>query len=224
MCIRDRYKNIKSGLDEFKLLLSEVDDAAKQKKLILELQKEVNDKEFAANKKVLEMRKEEGSQMMQLRLKHENELRVIAGELDASKQTTVSLQDKLEQEKNKVRQLESKVETLQEEKKLLEESIGVKDELVHQYKLSLEQESKKTEEESNLRQDLEMKLSKTKADWMLLEDDTEPLLDFIVTMAEKYGKKRLSIKNTFGKIRNEKLKTGILERLNAQNIKYDICP
>eukprot|EP00826_Nyctotherus_ovalis_P039863 TRINITY_DN3866_c0_g2_i4.p1 TRINITY_DN3866_c0_g2~~TRINITY_DN3866_c0_g2_i4.p1 ORF type:complete len:780 (+),score=309.70 TRINITY_DN3866_c0_g2_i4:73-2412(+) len=127
------YKNIKSGLDEFKLLLSEVDDAAKQKKLILELQKEVNDKEFAANKKVLEMRKEEGSQMMQLRLKHENELRVIAGELDASKQTTVSLQDKLEQEKNKVRQLESKVETLQEEKKLLEESIGVKDELVHQY-------------------------------------------------------------------------------------------
>jgi len=216
------YKNIKSGLDEFKVLLSEVDDISKLKKQILELQKEVNDKEFAANKKVLEMRKEEGNQMTQLRLKHDNELRIIAGELETLKQNNANLQDKLEQEKNKLKQLEAKVEALQAEKKILEESISVKDELVHQYKISLELENKKAHDESNLRQDMEMQLSKIKVDWMLLEDDTEPLLDFIVIMAEKYGKKRLSIKNTFGKIRNEKLKTGMLERLNARNIKFDI--
>lgn len=106
------YKNINSSLMEFKSLLGEVDDASKLKKQIVELQKEVNDKEFAANKKILEMRKEMGSQLTELKLKHENEVRVMSVELDGLKQSNATLNDKLAQAENKYKMLASKLEVL----------------------------------------------------------------------------------------------------------------
>ena len=216
------YKNIKSSLDEFKTLLGEVDDVSKMKKQILELQKEVNDKEFAANKKILEMRKEMGNQLTEVKLKHENEIRVLSAEVDSLKQSNSGLQDKLSQTDNKIKVVNSKMEGLQNEKALLEENIKIKEELIQQYKSSLEQENKKSEAESNMRQDVEMELSKTKVEWALIQEDTESLVEYIAEMAEKYAKKKLSIKDTFGKIRNEKLKSTLLERLTQGGIKHDI--
>lgn len=216
------YKNIKTGLDEFKVLLEGADDISRLKRQVLELQREVNDKEFAGNKKLLEMRKEAGSQMTELRLRHENETRILAGEADSLRQTNAVAQEKLAQAENKIRILSSRVDGMQSQRALLEENIKIKEELIQQYKASLEQETKKAAEESNMRQDIEMQLSKTKVEWALLEDDTESLLDYICMLAEKFSKKRLTIKDTYGKIRNERVKTAILERLTARDIKNDI--
>eukprot|EP00826_Nyctotherus_ovalis_P043660 TRINITY_DN4624_c0_g2_i1.p1 TRINITY_DN4624_c0_g2~~TRINITY_DN4624_c0_g2_i1.p1 ORF type:complete len:870 (-),score=280.12 TRINITY_DN4624_c0_g2_i1:153-2762(-) len=216
------YKNIKTGLDEFKVLLEGADDVSRLKRQILDLQREVNDKEFMGNKKLLEMRKEVGNQITELKLKHENETQILVGEVDSLKQTNVVVQEKLAQAENKIKILGSRVDGMQNERALLEENIKIKEELIQQYKTSLEQETKKAVEESNMRQDIEMQLSKTKVEWALLEDDTESLLDYICMLAEKYSKKRLSIKDTYGKIRNERVKTAILERLTARDIKNDI--
>lgn len=216
------YKNIKSSLDEFKTLLGEVDDASKLKKQIVELQKELNDKEFTANKKILEMRKEMGNQLTEVKLKHENENRVLSVELDGLKQSNTTLHDKLVQSENRIKMLGAKLEGLQTEKTLLDENFKIKEELIQQYKTSLDQENKKVETESNARQDIEMDLSKIKVEWALIQEDTESLVEYITDLAEKYAKKKLSIKDTFSKIRNEKLKATILERLSQCGIKHDI--
>ena len=94
--------------------------------------------------------------------------------------------------------------------------------MIQQYKSSLEQETKKAEAENNMRQDVEMELSKTKVEWALIQEDTEALVDYIAEIGEKYLKKKLSIKDTYGKIRNEKLKNTILERLAQGGIKHDV--
>ncbi len=216
------YKNIKSSLDEFKTLLGEVDDVSKMKKQILELQKEVNDKEFAANKKILEMRKEMGNQLTEVKLKHENEIRILTADVDSLKQNNSGLQDKLAAADNKMKVLAAKMEALQNEKTLLEENIQIKEGLIQQYKSSMDQEKKKAETEYNMRQDVEMELSKTKVDWALINEDTEALVDYIAELAEKFTKKKLSIKDMYGKIRSEKLKVTLLERLTQGGIKHDI--
>ena len=86
------YKNIKASLDEFKTLIGDVEDNAKLKKHILDLQKELNDKEFEGNKKILDIRKEMGSELTETKLKHENEVRTLITENDLLKQTNSSLQ------------------------------------------------------------------------------------------------------------------------------------
>jgi len=216
------YKNIKSSLDEFKTLLGEVDDVSKLKKQILELQKEVNDKEFAANKKILEMRKEMGSQLTDVKLKHENEIRVLSAEVDSLKQSNTGLQEKLVQADSKLKVVNSKMEGLLAEKALLEENIKIKEELIQQYKLSLDQEAKKLEAETNMRADVEMDLSKTKMEWALLTEDSEALVECIAEIAEKYLKKKVSIKETYSKIRTEKIKDTLLDRLTQGGIKHDV--
>ncbi len=73
-----------------------------------------------------------------------------------------------------------------------------------------------------MRQDVEMQLSKIKVDWALIQEDTEALVDCIVEMGEKYAKKKLSVKSTYERIRSDKLKSMLVERLTQSGIKHDI--
>ena len=104
------FKSIKTSLDEFKTLLGEVDEASKMKKQIVDLQKELNEREFAANKRILDVRKEMGSQLTELKLKHENETRLLTAQLDSEKQSNANMQEKLSQVENKLKVLQAKLE------------------------------------------------------------------------------------------------------------------
>jgi len=216
------HNNIKNNLDEVRILTRGIEDVSKLKNQVIELQKEMNDKEFSGNKKLLEMRKEMGNKITELKLKHENDIRKITGDLDSLKQTNMVIEEKLAQAENRLKVLTSKVDGMLTERALLEENIKIKEELIQQYKAGFEQENSKAVEENNMRQDVEMQLSKIKVGWALLEDDTELLLDYICMLAEKHSKKRLSIRDTYDRIRNERVKTAIVERLRARDIKNDI--
>lgn len=216
------FKNIKTNLDEFKTLLAEVDEVGKLKKQIVDLQREVSEKEFSANKKVLDIRKELGGQITELKLKHENETRILESEIETLKQNSENCQEKLSQAENKLKALLSKFEALQTEKVLLEENVKIKENIILQYSNNIEKEKIKATEESNIRQDIEMELSKTKVDRAIIQEDSEVLVDFITDIAIKYAKKKLSIKDTVEKLRNDKLKTTLLERLSQNEIKHDI--
>lgn len=111
---------------------------------------------------------------------------------------------------------------MQKEKELLEENFKVKEELIVQYKASLEQESKNAQSESNMKQDLEMQLSKAKVELAVSQEDTESLVDCVVEVGEKYAKKGMNMKDTYGRIRGDKLKSMLVERLSQSGIKYSI--
>eukprot|EP00830_Metopus_es_P005113 TRINITY_DN1472_c0_g1_i2.p1 TRINITY_DN1472_c0_g1~~TRINITY_DN1472_c0_g1_i2.p1 ORF type:complete len:859 (-),score=219.71 TRINITY_DN1472_c0_g1_i2:17-2593(-) len=221
--ISSLYKNIKAGLDEFKTLLGEVDEAGKMKKQMMDLQKEVNDKEFAANKKILEIKKEMGSQITELKLKQENEIRMLSSEVDGLKQSNITLSDKLAQTESKMKILNAKLDSILAEKSLLEENFKIKEDLIQQFKSSTDQEITKAKRESDMRQDIEMELSKIKVEWALLNEDTEALVDYIAELGIKFTKKKLAIKELMEKIRSEKVKTIVLERLEANGIKHDLA-
>jgi len=104
----------------------------------------------------------------------------------------------------------------------LDDNYKINADLVNQYKINLEQEMKKTETESNAKQDVEMLLSRTKADWAIIQEDAEALVELLGDVAEKYTKKKVNIKESFAKLRNDKLKTMLLERLNASGVKHDV--
>jgi len=215
------YKNIKDSIEEFKALIEDTEENSKLKKQVLDLKKEANDKEFENNKKILEIRKETGSQLTEVKLKHEADVRELNTEIDSLKQTNAGLVVKLVKLELKQKTLSERFEEFQSEKNLMLETIKVKEDLIEQYKTNLEEENKLIETESSMRQDVEMELSRTKVEWALIQEDTEALIDLIAEMAEKHSKKKVGIKDVVERIRNEKLKSALMERLVQSGIKYN---
>eukprot|EP00826_Nyctotherus_ovalis_P003519 TRINITY_DN10719_c0_g1_i1.p1 TRINITY_DN10719_c0_g1~~TRINITY_DN10719_c0_g1_i1.p1 ORF type:complete len:876 (+),score=306.37 TRINITY_DN10719_c0_g1_i1:107-2734(+) len=213
------YKNIKDSLDEFKVFIEDVEENTKLKKQVLDLQKEVNDKEFEMNKKILEMRKEGGNQLTGIKLEYESKVRDLNAEIDSLKQTNASLSSKLAKAELRLKTLTERLAGLQTEKDQMQEIIKVKDDLIEQYKTNLEEENKQMENENSMRQDVEMELSRIKVEWALIQEDTEALIDLVVEVAEKHTKKKLEVKDAIERIRNEKLKSGLMERLFQSGIK-----
>jgi hypothetical protein len=111
---------------------------------------------------------------------------------------------------------------MQTEKSLLDENFKLKEDLVQQYQTSLEQETKKSEQESKSREDLEMQLSKTKVDWALLQQDSEVLIDCITDLGTKFAKKKCPVKESYETLRSDKIKATLLERLAQAGVKHDV--
>lgn len=206
------YKNIKASLEEFKVLLNELNDAGRLKKQVLELQKEVNEQEFATSKRTLEIRKEMGNQITDLKVKHEKEIRTLIAEIDSLKQSNFGLKTKLVQADNKYKVLASKFEGLQSEKALLEDNIGIKEKLIEQCKQELLQERIKTEDEIKKREAVEMILNTTKIEYAESQEDVETLVDFIDDVINSVGKKKINLKEMIDKLTREKLKHMLAER------------
>ena len=111
---------------------------------------------------------------------------------------------------------------MQTEKSLLDENFKLKEDLIQQYQTSLEQEAKKSEQESKSREDLEMQLSKAKVECALLQQDSETLMDSVADLAAKYAKKKFAIKESYESLRHDKVKAALLERLGQAGVKHDI--
>eukprot|EP00826_Nyctotherus_ovalis_P035589 TRINITY_DN3068_c0_g1_i4.p1 TRINITY_DN3068_c0_g1~~TRINITY_DN3068_c0_g1_i4.p1 ORF type:complete len:663 (+),score=265.40 TRINITY_DN3068_c0_g1_i4:691-2679(+) len=210
------YKNIKASLEEFKVLLNELNDAGRLKKQVLDLQKEANEQEFATSKRVLEVRKEMGTNITDLKVKHEQEIRTLIAEIDSLKQNNFSLKTKLVQADNKYKVLISKLEGLQSEKELLEDNMGIKEKVIEQCKQELGQERMKIDDEVKKREAVEMILNTTKIEYAEAQEDVEALVDFIDDIVNIMGKKRINLKEMIGKLTREKLKRILAERFDEE--------
>ena len=197
------YTDIKTSLDDFKTLLNELNDNSKLKNQVLELQKEINEKEFAANKKMLDIRKEMGSQITETRLKHENDIRTMTAEIDSLKQSNSGLKAKLAQADTKYKIMSSKIEGIQVEKSLSDEDLKIKEKTILQFKSVLEQERTKVTTEIEKKGDVEMMLNQVIVDKAIIEEDIETLVEFICDSVKVFGKK-MRVKEMIEKLRGEK--------------------
>lgn len=105
-------KNIRGCLDEFKNLIGDADEINKLKKQNADLQKELYEKDFTANKKILEVRKEMGNVITELKVKNENDARIEAAHLDEIKQSNVNLKERVTQYESKLNLLNAKYEVI----------------------------------------------------------------------------------------------------------------
>jgi len=202
--------------------MGESDEISKLKKQIMELQKEHNEKDFTANKKMLDIRKEMGSQIIELKVKHENELKTLNSELNELRQSNLNLQEKSNSIDIKMKLVNSKFESLQTEKRLLEEEAKIKEDLVSKCKLGMDQETQKIQKEKKEREDIENQLNIAKVNRAQLEEDADTLIDILTEFSEINKKKKLSLKDHYGKIGSEKYKTSIFDIVSQSGIKSDL--
>ena len=104
------FQNVKASLDEFKTLLSGVEDSNQLRKKIVDIQRDLNEKEFAGNKRMLELKKTSHNEMRELKLKQEAEVQVMGNEMDSYKRSNNATKEKLAQQDNQLKLLAKKFE------------------------------------------------------------------------------------------------------------------
>jgi len=212
--VSNLLKEFRTSVDQLNSLLGEEGETQKIKNVLIEKTKELNDKEFEFNSKLLTLKKESSNEVRSIQMKCENKIRDITQDMEALKVTNNTLNDKMQSMDGKMKIMGVKLDGLSKECENLKEQMAGRQQIIETTKINLEESLKSFDELNNRKQDLEMELSNKKVKLAMENEDKERTIDVLIELSKKCLKKKADVKSAINAIMNADTKKIIMEKMS----------
>jgi len=221
LSLNNLFKSIREVLEELKSHVNHIEEISKLKTENLQLKRDISEKDYACNKKILELKKDHVNEVKEVKHKFENDFASLKNDYESLKNAENGYKDKVSLFENRMKSLNKKVDLMKADANSLSESLKIKEQLVLRQKNSIEMFGKSEESLKFTYEKLQTDFGLSKAELLIKNEEIEALINLMVEVVKKIMKMPSCYNDAYREILTENTKKIVKDRLSVFNISFN---